>query len=1122
MRVLRTILGMLLLTAGLPALLAGGAFWAAMQHRDAGGAFSGTMQRVATSGYAVVVDDVDELLRKDAPFARFGDTRLRLTATSGDAPAFVGLAPRDRADAYLADIPRISVSAIDLGTGALPVTSKLVPGTRAPEQLPGRERFWLAAGVGAVDWNPTMLRDTRYSLIIMNPAAQPGVRLESTAAVRPGWLNQATWALLVGGTLLVMLGMIILGWPARRREVVYVVEPSQVPDLMQAIGAPLPLSRVGGGRHSATHRPRTLADCQPRSRPPALTWPPSGKSTKPSERGAAIPMPAAAPAAAPEPVAAGSAASASSPGAGSLATAAAASSPVAASSGPVSSGSAASVPASSGPALSGPASSDLASPGSASPGVASSGPSSPAPGEPLNLITPRSTPAPGAATPDPVVTRTPARRRSTAPQPTDPPIFQASAVGAWVAETAAARARETEARAAAALSASRKADQGSSASGARAAAAGPAASDAPAAAASVAESGMPAGPAPSGRSAGSVPDGYDVVVVGLSVPKGADKTDNSGAPAFVTPASAAPAPASVTPAPASVTPAPASAAPAATSASAGSAPASAVPAPASAVPAKPAVAKPAATEPVATKPAATQPTAGAVPSKQPAGAPPRPASGSDKEAAAPAVKTTPSTPAPTSPATSAASPAAASTVSAPSTTSTGSASSADSAPSGILASAHVRTDRSPTPTPLAPSASKPARPVKATPRNALFGGPSANAWAATGLTRADSGRVGTSADAAKPSTPPAAKPSTGPAAAPAAPAAPAVPPAAAVPAAPGVHAAPAVPAAKPSTAPAAAPAAPAAKPSTAPAAAPAASTAAKPAQPEVTGKPARGDTAPTPAKPMSPAPVPSSPTAPPPAPAPNPAPARPAVPAPSRPTEPAREPVPAGSAKGEAGKQTSSAPSQGPVDAVRAEKPADAPETRIAGQRTEQRGVSVQPAQTSTTVAEPASQTKAGSPPKVAEQAKPLNQQKAVEQPKPVDQQKTVEQPKPVDQQKTAERPKRPEQQKLAERPQQQAEQQKVTEQPKPADPRKAAEESGRQKVADRQEAADQPKTTATAKKGLLGSYKDEVAELLSGGKAKRRRNVTASGLPAPDPEMQEPPIKLTRPPRRGRGAGKD
>uniref|UniRef100_UPI0027429273 hypothetical protein n=1 Tax=Actinoplanes sp. RD1 TaxID=3064538 RepID=UPI0027429273 len=471
MRLLRTILGMLLLTAGLPALLAGGAFWAALQHRDASGAFTGTMQRLATSGYAVVVDDVDKLLRADAPFARVGDTRLRVTADTAQGPAFVGLAPRADAAAYLADLPRISVASIDLGTGALPVTGRLVPGTRAPEQLPGKAGFWLATGRGSVSWNPADLRDTPYSLIIMNPAAQPGVRLESTAAVQPGWLNQATWGLLTAGTLLVMLGMIILGWPARRREVVYVVEPSQVPSLMQAIGAPLPLSRTAGGRHAATHRPHTLADTQSRTRPPSLVWPPRPAANSAAAASAtaatataapAIPMPsppvvdpALVPAAfAPTVTAAGAAAASPSVGSPDAPT-----QPVA-------------------PAqpLTSP---DTPAQPLTSPDAPTQPNAKPAPGEPLKLMPTRtpglhpsaaptparppatpgaaSTPARPPATPGaagtPATAATPARHR---PAP-DLPIFEASAVGAWVAETAAARAKETEARAAAAVAAHRAA-----------------------------------------------------------------------------------------------------------------------------------------------------------------------------------------------------------------------------------------------------------------------------------------------------------------------------------------------------------------------------------------------------------------------------------------------------------------------------------------------------------------------------------------------------------------------------------------------------------------------------------------------------------------------------------------
>jgi hypothetical protein len=47
--------------------------------------------------------------------------------------------------------------------------------------------------------------------------------------------------------------------------------------------------------------------------------------------------------------------------------------------------------------------------------------------------------------------------------------------------------------------------------------------------------------------------------------------------------------------------------------------------------------------------------------------------------------------------------------------------------------------------------------------------------------------------------------------------------------------------------------------------------------------------------------------------------------------------------------------------------------------------------------------------------------------------------------------------------------------------------------------------------------YQAEAAELLAGSAARRkRRGTTASGLPAPDPDTQQPSIRLTFPPRPG------
>ncbi|MEV4277771.1 hypothetical protein [Actinoplanes xinjiangensis] len=285
MRVFRTILGMLLLTIGLPTLLGGGGLWAVMQHRDPGGAFSGELQRLTVPGYAVVIPDIDRLLRDDAPFARIGDTRIRLSAATVDGRAFLGLAPSDEVARYLTGVPHTQIDAIDIGTGLLPVTTSRVGGRRAPTGAPVQQPFWTTSGSGQISLTPAELTDRPYSLVLMNPGGAAVLRIAVVAEVRPGWLNSGTWGLLTLGTLLVMAGVIVLVWPGRRREVVYVVEPSQVPELMHAIGAPLPLpggvAYFAGTRSGGAHRPRTLADMRPR--PPALpqfAWPPNAPATR--------------------------------------------------------------------------------------------------------------------------------------------------------------------------------------------------------------------------------------------------------------------------------------------------------------------------------------------------------------------------------------------------------------------------------------------------------------------------------------------------------------------------------------------------------------------------------------------------------------------------------------------------------------------------------------------------------------------------------------------------------------------------------------------------------------------------------------------------------------------------
>ncbi|MEK8107814.1 hypothetical protein NKG94_27415 [Micromonospora sp. M12] len=100
---------MLLLVVGIPALFAGGALWLVTRHADPDGAFAARFETVRTPGHAVVVSDLDRLLRQEAPFARTAQTRLRLDVRATDGPAFLGLAPTAEARRWLESVPHASV-----------------------------------------------------------------------------------------------------------------------------------------------------------------------------------------------------------------------------------------------------------------------------------------------------------------------------------------------------------------------------------------------------------------------------------------------------------------------------------------------------------------------------------------------------------------------------------------------------------------------------------------------------------------------------------------------------------------------------------------------------------------------------------------------------------------------------------------------------------------------------------------------------------------------------------------------------------------------------------------------------------------------------------------------------
>jgi hypothetical protein len=244
MRVVRVLLGVVAILLAIPLMGGGAALWLAGQHRTAGGWFATSLDQVGTRGYAIVVPDVDALLRRDAPVVRGTATGLRITAQVGAAATFVGLAPRPAVQRYLDGVPYVSIDRVRLALGRLPVTARQVGGSRQPATAPAEQPFWVvASGRGTVEWSPGSVRGQELALVVMRFDGSAGVDARLAVGVRPGWLGAVSWALLVVGVAGLAAGLALVLWPVRPREIVYVASPP-LPATPQP--PPVPASRSPG------------------------------------------------------------------------------------------------------------------------------------------------------------------------------------------------------------------------------------------------------------------------------------------------------------------------------------------------------------------------------------------------------------------------------------------------------------------------------------------------------------------------------------------------------------------------------------------------------------------------------------------------------------------------------------------------------------------------------------------------------------------------------------------------------------------------------------------------------------------------------------------------------------
>jgi Domain of unknown function (DUF4389) len=209
-RVIAVVVGCVMILMSFGLLAGGTAVLVADQVSRDDGFVTTDVETLSTDGYAYVIGDV--LVVAPGPDSDvlddvLGDVRVRVAPEDAATPVFVGIA-RDRdVDAYLAGVAR-TVPTEESFTG------RDVPGS-APTTVPEDAGIWVASSVGTGEQelvvNP---RAGRWSLVVMNADASPGVTVTGDVGVTLAWLTGAGIvlllvgaAVLVGGVALVVVGV---------------------------------------------------------------------------------------------------------------------------------------------------------------------------------------------------------------------------------------------------------------------------------------------------------------------------------------------------------------------------------------------------------------------------------------------------------------------------------------------------------------------------------------------------------------------------------------------------------------------------------------------------------------------------------------------------------------------------------------------------------------------------------------------------------------------------------------------------------------------------------------------------------------------------------------------------
>lgn len=211
-RVLSAVAGGLLVLVGLGLLTGGGvATWA--DHQRDGGYVTPRAETYSTDGYAVVSDRVtigDSSFPWGWQSDLLGTVRLRVTSADAGRPLFVGIAPTAQAERYLSGVRRLTVHDLH-GPDQL-----LRPGG-APAASPRSLDIWAVSTVGRGEqtliWSvPAGI----WTVVVMNADAGRGLTVTAEVGATLPFLDWLGGALLAAGSVLLLVGALLVLLAARR------------------------------------------------------------------------------------------------------------------------------------------------------------------------------------------------------------------------------------------------------------------------------------------------------------------------------------------------------------------------------------------------------------------------------------------------------------------------------------------------------------------------------------------------------------------------------------------------------------------------------------------------------------------------------------------------------------------------------------------------------------------------------------------------------------------------------------------------------------------------------------------------------------------------------------------